>query len=605
MRRPFFIPLLFRKSFMSSFHFYQSNISSLESVKLLHERKLRNYRFLRFLVFLLTLFGGFLTFGHLLMFASVVFSSIVLFLVMVSKYTDLKTELEIIITKIQLNQFEINALNGDFSDFNSGEKYANPKHPFSSDLDLFKKNGVFAFLNRTTSNLGEKHLVSMLLDGNENAKEVSTIINELSKNINWSIHFRAVALINSREDGKSKLLTSLPFKSFVTYPWMKFAKIVIPVVAFCSLILFNLDLISSGFFSLLIVLTLVPSSIELKNTNAISNELATIEERLQVVKDQMKSLNELSLLKNDSLFWGEAMIGTKPSEVKDELDELLKIINRFNTRNNILLGMAFNFFFGWDMYQRIALDKWVQKNKEKVGVWENGLANIEAIVSIAFIRYNYPQTIFGQQSRNNTMSMKGLVHPLLAHAKSIDNDFELDTSKQFMILTGPNMAGKSTYLRAVACAVIFANAGFPIFATDFSCSSVQLYTSMRTSDDLSENSSYFFAELSRLRMIMDAVVNKQHVFVLLDEILKGTNSKDKEEGSYLFMEKMQKIGAKGIIATHDLSLCQLESKNNAFFTGHFDSTIDEGDLSFDYKLKNGICQNMNASFLLKKMNLID
>jgi DNA mismatch repair ATPase MutS len=168
------------------------------------------------------------------------------------------------------------------------------------------------------------------------------------------------------------------------------------------------------------------------------------------------------------------------------------------------------------------------------------------------------------------------------------------------------MAGKSTYLRAIGCAILFANAGFPVFASKFSYPRVQLYTSMRTSDNLTENSSYFFAELSRLRKLMDAVENnKTTVFVLLDEILKGTNSKDKEEGSYKFMEKMQVLGAEGVIATHDLSLCKLEKQNNAFFTGHFDSTIQGDELTFDYHLKKGVCQNMNASFLLKKMNLVN
>jgi DNA mismatch repair ATPase MutS len=350
---------------------------------------------------------------------------------------------------------------------------------------------------------------------------------------------------------------------------------------------------------------LAPASKELKKTNAISNELSNIEERLNVIRDQMNSLPMLSNATIVELQWIEEMLGDKPLDIRNEMDELLKILHRFNTRNNMLLGMVFNCFLGWDIFQRIALENWTNKNKSKLTRLENGLATLEALTSVAFVRFNYPETIYALETNNHSMAMKGLVHPLLAHAKSIENDFQLDPSKQFMILTGPNMAGKSTYLRAVACAVIFANAGFPVFASEYSCPNVQLYTSMRTSDDLSENSSYFFAELSRLRMIMDAVESDKYVFVLLDEILKGTNSKDKEEGSYLFMEKMQKLGAKGIIATHDLSLCQLESKNEAFFTGHFDSIIYGRDLSFDYKLKNGICQNMNASFLLKKMKLTD
>jgi DNA mismatch repair ATPase MutS len=152
---------------------------------------------------------------------------------------------------------------------------------------------------------------------------------------------------------------------------------------------------------------------------------------------------------------------------------------------------------------------------------------------------------------------------------------------------------------------VLSNAGFPVFAKLAKIPKVKLYSSMRTSDDLSNESSYFHAELTRLRFIMDALNQNQAIFILLDEILKGTNSKDKEEGSKKFLKKLQSKGAKGIIATHDLSLCELSIDNKVFTNACFDSTIEGEDLFFDYTLKSGICKNMNASFLLKKMKLVD
>ncbi len=188
--------------------------------------------------------------------------------------------------------------------------------------------------------------------------------------------------------------------------------------------------------------------------------------------------------------------------------------------------------------------------------------------------------------------------------KSVKNDFILKENESFIILTGPNMAGKSTYLRSVGINLIMANAGFPVFAKTFKLPEVQVYSSMRTSDDLASESSYFYAELSRLKYIQEQVENKPS-FVILDEILKGTNSKDKEEGSKKFLSKMNRIGAKGIIATHDLSLCSLKSLDSSFLNYYFDSTISGEELTFDYKIKEGICKNMNASFLLQKMKLVD
>jgi DNA mismatch repair ATPase MutS len=167
------------------------------------------------------------------------------------------------------------------------------------------------------------------------------------------------------------------------------------------------------------------------------------------------------------------------------------------------------------------------------------------------------------------------------------------------------MAGKSTFLRSVGLSIIFANAGFPVYAKSCTIPRIKLYTSMRTSDDLNSESSYFHAELTRLRFIMDAIEQGEPIFVILDEILKGTNSTDKEIGSKKFLAKLNDLGTKGIIATHDLALCELANESSQFNNQYFDSTILLDEISFDYKIRQGICQNMNASFLLKKMALID
>ena len=590
---------------MQALEFYNNLLGDLEIEKQKLQRVLRNYRGVRLGIFLLTIVGTYLTFGNQQPFFVVILASIVLFLLVLAKFTDCKTALEIVQNKIKLINSEINALDGDFTGFNSGEKYASNNHPFSGDLDVFKPNGIFSFINRTTSNLGEKELATMLMFGNEKPKEVNEIVEKLAQNTKWSLHFRAVGVSNSSNKIKDVSLNTILEAIFPVKSWFVTAKFSIPILAFTSLILFNVDVMSTSVFSMLILLTLIPTSIELKNTNAISNQISTLEDRLVVMRNQLFALNEVSKDAHNEN-WISTFFEENPKDIEEELNQLIKIIGRYHTRNNMLLGMAINIFLAWDIRQRLTLSNWITKNHLKWNDWEQGLAKIEAYISAATIRFNYPNTIFAELNNNGNREMKGLKHPLLAHTSSVQNDFSIVDEQQFLILTGPNMAGKSTYLRAIGCAILFANAGFPVFATEYTYPKVHLYTSMRTSDNLTENSSYFFAELSRLRKLMDAVEqNKSTVFVLLDEILKGTNSKDKEEGSYKFMEKMQSLAAEGVIATHDLSLCKLEKQHKAFFTGHFDSTILSDELTFDYHLKKGVCQNMNASFLLKKMNLVN
>ncbi len=193
-------------------------------------------------------------------------------------------------------------------------------------------------------------------------------------------------------------------------------------------------------------------------------------------------------------------------------------------------------------------------------------------------------------------------HPLLKKPKRIDSDLMID-NKQFFIITGANMAGKSTFLRTVSLHIVMANVGLPVCAKASQYTPIKLITSMRTNDSLDDESSYFFAELKRLKYIVDAIKNEPY-FIVLDEILKGTNSTDKAIGSKKFVEKLVASNATGIIATHDLSLCVIEKEHEEVKNYYFDAEIINDELYFDYTLKVGICKNMNASFLLKKMDIV-
>jgi len=193
-------------------------------------------------------------------------------------------------------------------------------------------------------------------------------------------------------------------------------------------------------------------------------------------------------------------------------------------------------------------------------------------------------------------------HPLLNKKIRVNNDFSIH-KKDFHIVTGANMAGKSTFLRTISLGLVMANTGLPVCAKKINYSPIKLITSMRTADSLAEESSYFYAEIVRLRFIVDQMKEEKY-FIILDEILKGTNSKDKAIGSRKFVEKLVKSGSTGIIATHDLSLCEIEKIYPQIHNQYFDAKINNEELYFDYKLKEGICTNMNASFLLKKMDII-
>jgi len=283
--------------------------------------------------------------------------------------------------------------------------------------------------------------------------------------------------------------------------------------------------------------------------------------------------------------------------------EFSKILDAFDQRNNMLFGILGNGFFLWDIRQTSKIDKWVEAYQHQVQDWFEVIAYFDAQISLSNYAYNHPEHHFPEIVQSeDILNTIALGHPILDKKLRVDNDFIINKN-DFHIITGANMAGKSTFLRTISLGLVMANSGLPVCAKSIKYSPIKLITSMRTADSLAEESSYFYAEIMRLRFIVEEMA-KEKYFIILDEILKGTNSKDKAVGSRKFVEKLVKSGSAGIIATHDLSLCEIEKIYPQIHNQYFDAKINNEELYFDYKLKDGICTNMNASFLLKKMEII-
>jgi DNA mismatch repair ATPase MutS len=256
-----------------------------------------------------------------------------------------------------------------------------------------------------------------------------------------------------------------------------------------------------------------------------------------------------------------------------------------------------------DLRQVHNVEKWIDSYKTKVEDWINVIAFFDAQNTLANFAFNHPSYVFPEiKLDKNVISAQNLGHPLLKVLQRVDNDFIIER-QQFFIVTGANMAGKSTFLRTVSLSIVMGNMGLPVCASAFKYAPIKLITSMRTSDSLADNESYFFSELKRLKFIVDEIKNEDY-FIILDEILKGTNSTDKAIGSRKFVHKLVSSKSTGIIATHDLSLCEIEKELPEVQNYYFDAEIIDDELFFDYKLQEGICKNMNASFLLKKMEII-
>ena len=279
------------------------------------------------------------------------------------------------------------------------------------------------------------------------------------------------------------------------------------------------------------------------------------------------------------------------------------MLDALEQRANLLISVPGNAFFQMDRYNTNRIEKWIKTNKNEVGSWFEVIAFFDAYNSLGNFAFNHPNYTFPKINNNQTtVKANQLGHPLIAEDKLVYNDLRIDR-EHFFVITGANMAGKSTFLRTVSLHIVMANCGLPVCATTSEYSPIKLITSMRTADSLTDDASYFYAELKRLKLIVDKIKTDTY-FVVLDEILKGTNSKDKAIGSRKFVEKLSASHSTGIIATHDLSLCEVAKENNKVENYFFEAFINGKELTFDYTFKKGVCENMNASFLLENMGIV-
>lgn len=530
---------------------------------------------------------------------------IISFLWAISRFQDAKTTLNKSKVWKRLIEYEILSLqNEDISHFGNGNEFKDSKHAYSYDLDLFGEKSVFQFFNRTFSNQGKQKLAEWFQNGTENPERNNHLIESLSKEMDWCVQFRVNGALDERKEALNVNLFEMSRFNFQNPKWMKMASYFLTITGIGTCLAYGFSFISGYYFALAVIINLVVVGKYVGRTNAIIRTLTDYEIKIQFLIDQMELLQRLSP-KEPELQKFVAKITSKGDGAIDSLKSLLKIQKRFEYRMNLLVGFVLNSLVVWDLHQRVQLEKWMKVHQIKIGQWEKELIELETYICGATIKFNYPKTTYAEFTEGDNIAIQSLKHPLITENKVVPNDVQFDETKQLMILTGPNMAGKSTYLRSVGLLFVLANAGFPIFAEKASIPHYHLYSSMRTSDDLSHESSYFHAELTRLRYILDKVESGEKVFILLDEILKGTNSIDKEQGSKQFLKKLEQFNVRGIIATHDLSLCELAKESHYFFNGYFDSVIQNNELFFDYLWRTGVCQNMNASFLLKRLKLID
>lgn len=555
--------------------------------------------------------GGLVLFAVLLSFsviAAVVTLAValVLFAWLVIKYETTEKSRKRYLHLAEINRLELKCLEGDFSGFKSGEEYAERDHPYSYDLDIFGKASLFQYMCRTTSKPASDRLAEYLKQPGtlEEILLRQEAVAELQPLTDWRQELMTLGYLNAgagndpaplmqwldsddlfRKTGREKIITGC---------------LSLLALAAVTAVIAGLP---AGILAPVFGVNFIFYFTRFKRISKLQEQVSRSSDLLKAYSEiirliENRKLTSPLLQKLQSAFRDEIA-------ASDRIRQLSKLVSRLDYRLNVLVSAPLNLLFFADIHFCLALEKWKREHAPRIPGWFTAMAEFEALASMANMAFNNPGWVYPQVTDDYfVFRAEEMGHPLIPAGRRISNGFATEGAGKAIIVTGSNMSGKSTFLRTCGVNAVLAFAGAPVCASAFTVSLVRLHSSMRIADSLEENISSFYAELRRLRAIISGAESDPKVFLLLDEILRGTNSDDRYAGSVALIKQLTGYGAVAMVATHDLRLAGLEKElPESIENYHFDVKVNDEELFFDYRLTPGICSSFNASLLMKKMGI--
>lgn len=534
------------------------------------------------------------------------------FLLLIKRHNRLFHRKEYLEKKIEVNEQELAALRYDTSAFGDGEAYIDPAHLYTYDLDVFGPRSLFQYINRTSTQPGRERLAAWLNQHLEQREEIirrQEAVAELAPELKFRQRFRILGLLH-----KGKAADEAELRQWAESPGLfrtrRMLRLLPPLVTGANVVC--LALVVSG---------LMPASIYgiiwscfvaagFGFTGRVTKMQAIYGKKLQILSTYAALLRLMEKQPAQAALLREIkqQMGGDKRKASHAIGRLNKLMDELDQRNNVFMYIILNGCFFWELRQMMRIEAWKEQYAAELPQWLDAIGRMDALCSLGTFAYNHPDytypTLSGKADGSFRFCAEALGHPLMDRDRCVRNDIRMEKRPFFIIITGANMAGKSTYLRTVGINYLLACIGAPVCARRMEVSPARLVTSLRTTDSLTDNESYFFAELKRLKLIIDKLQAGEELFIILDEILKGTNSMDKQKGSFALIKQFMHLHANGIIATHDLLLGTLIDLFPDDIRNHcFEADITDNELTFSYRLRPGVAQNMNACFLMKKMGI--
>jgi DNA mismatch repair ATPase MutS len=587
---------------------YKNRLEDFENQRQIVQKKATKISFLRIL---LVLFLFYLIYEMINTATSTIGLLILLvlgaFFYLVKLHSEVNQQKKHLEALMKVNKNEIDFLENNENNYEDGSEFIDTQHQYAFDLDIFGKKSVFQHLNRTNTFIGKKTFSQLL----KNILPKDYILNqqiavrELSDELDFRQHFMANAInSNDSESVYKRLMLWAQSKSVAISKSLRYVAFISPILfallAIGYFITDNATLItylSSLFVGNLFILGQFYKKIakEIQYISEVDSTIKNYGIMIENIENQNFKSKKLNQLKDTLL--------TNKSKASAKLKQLSEIFGKMDAINNLVTTIFFNGTFLFHIHTLNQLLKWKKIHATELETWLNTIGEFESLISLSNFAYNNVDFVFPELNNDFKISFENLVHPLINPNKRVGNSIAFEP-QSFYILTGSNMSGKSTFLRSLGLNLILSGIGSVVCATKANTHTMPVLVAMRTSDSIAESESYFYAEIKRLKKIMDTLDN-QKCFVLLDEILRGTNSDDKQTGTIAVVEKMISKLAVGVIATHDVEVCLTSNKYPKILENKcFEAQIINDDLVFDYQLRDGICQNKSATFLMQKLDII-
>lgn len=512
--------------------------------------------------------------------------------------------------KLALNKAEEDVLEGNYSSRGEGSEYAVLDPYLTADFDIVGRGSIFQYINRSVTRAGERLFVSNLCRSELSGEVIAArqaAVEELSAKVDFVQDFEVYGGYFEESDAEIAYLRAWAVDEDAAFSRMAVLRVVMPLLfaACIVLILFGLLPISSVVVPFVLNLILVGI-----NMSAITRGHAKLDRTSKIIRKYAKliELIEAEDFSSSLLAASKARLYNGRASASDSTGRLFSLLNLLDSRQNLFSALVLNGLCGFDVQVYYLLSSWKRRHGASLEQWFATISDFDSLLGLATFAFNNrSQTVLPTVADAEFgISAVDVAHPLMSASTRVSNTIKIAKSPAIVIITGANMAGKSTFLRTLAVNLILAMNGSRVCASSFEFAPADILSSIKIQDSLSKNESYFYAEISRLKHIVDHVDTGRRSFVVLDEILRGTNNKDKQQGSIGLLQKLLRDNAIVFVATHDLVIGELEDMYPGVARNYcFEVELDENRLVFDYRLKNGVSQKLNASFLLKKMGLIN